>query len=112
MGGSASRDLQTSIRGFPFKALSPRSTSGSIRHFRAAMNGKTQPTRVLFVDDSPEFLEFVRQALTPWSSGKWEMMLTHDASEVFAAMATKQFDMVVTDLAMRGTMDGLQLIKV
>ncbi len=66
--------------------------------------------RVLFVDDSLEFLELVRRAITPWSRDKWELLLTHDTAEAFTILATQKIDLIVCDLVM-GAMDGIHFIK-
>jgi CheY-like chemotaxis protein len=76
---------------------------------RSAMNGESAIKRVLFVDDSLEYLESIRRGITHWSRGKWELVLTHDTAEAFMILATQDIDLVVSDLCMV-TMTGVQFI--
>ena len=70
----------------------------------------TSLKRVLFVDDSLEYLELIRRGIAPRSRGQWELMLTHDTSEALAMLDSRQVDLIVSDLDM-SPMDGMQFLK-
>jgi len=67
--------------------------------------------RVLFVDDSPKFLEKIRTKSSAWSSTKWELLTTSDTSEAFEILGTQHIDMLVIDNLRLSSIDGLQFLK-
>lgn len=65
--------------------------------------------KILFVDDEPNVLDGLRRMLRPMRK-EWEMAFAPGGEEALAALAEKQFDVVVTDMRMPG-MDGAALLK-
>jgi CheY-like chemotaxis protein len=66
--------------------------------------------RVLFVDDDVKFLETVRELMSVFSSGQWEVMTAESASRAFALMHEHAVDLVVIDVQM-SVMDGIQMLS-
>lgn len=54
--------------------------------------------QVLFVDNSPTFLQKLRAKMPAWSRGDWELSFASDASKAFAILETQQVDLIVIDL--------------
>lgn len=75
------------------------------------MNNKPSALkRVLFVDDSPKFLQKLRTKMPAWSRDKWELIFAPDPAKAFVILDTQQVDLVVIDLRVSG-MDNLQFLK-
>ena len=73
----------------------------------------TKPTglkQVLFVDDSPKFLQKLRAKMPTWSHANWELSFAPDAPKAFALLETQQVDLIVIGL---GVADGenVQFLK-
>lgn len=64
---------------------------------------------ILFVDDEPKLLEGLRRMLRGMRH-EWEMSFAGCASEALKILATKPFNVVVTDMRMPG-MDGSELLE-
>jgi CheY-like chemotaxis protein len=74
-------------------------------------NPSAPPKRVLFVDDSPKFLDKVRAKLSVWDGGKWELLTASDTSEAFHILESQQVDLLVVDNLGLSSLDGLQFLK-
>ena len=74
------------------------------------MIAPTKLKRVLFVDDSPEYLETLGRVIGGWSEGEWEILLAQGSSEAFAILETHPADLVVIDVLMP-VVDGVQLLR-
>lgn len=75
------------------------------------MNNNTPLKQVLFVDDSPKFLEKLRKTMPTWSHGKWDMLTSPGTTEAFQTLDTEHVDLVVVDDFRMSGMNGLQFLK-
>jgi len=66
--------------------------------------------RVLFVDDSPDYLETLGRVIGGWSEGEWEILLAQGSSEAFSLLEAHPADLVVIDVLMP-VVDGVQLLR-
>jgi CheY-like chemotaxis protein len=66
--------------------------------------------QVLFVDDSPKFLQKLRAKMPTWSRDNWELLFAPDASNAFTIFETRQVDLVVIDLGV-SDMESVQFLK-
>lgn len=66
--------------------------------------------RVLFVDDSPDYLETLGRVIGGWSEGEWEIRLAQGSSEAFTMLEAQPADLVVIDVLMP-VVDGVQLLR-
>lgn len=66
--------------------------------------------RILFVDDEPALLEGLRRRLYRAQS-KWEMTFVATAALAIEELASKPYDVIVTDMRM-ARMDGAQLLEI
>jgi CheY-like chemotaxis protein len=66
--------------------------------------------RVLFVDDNPQFLAYIREAMLGLSEGTWEVLLAEGAGPALALLQQQPVDLVVVDVEMP-VMDGIQLLR-
>lgn len=64
---------------------------------------------ILFVDDEPNILQGLQRMLRPLR-GEWEMCFAKSGQDALDLMATRHFDVIVTDLRMPG-MDGAALLS-
>lgn len=64
---------------------------------------------ILFVDDEPNILQGLQRMLRPLRT-EWEMSFAKSGQEALDLMATRHFDVIVTDLRMPG-MDGAVLLS-
>ena len=62
--------------------------------------------RVLIVDDDPE----IRSILLEFLGGSYECLALNSAEEALPMLATQQFDLIMTDIAM-ARMNGLDLVR-
>jgi CheY-like chemotaxis protein len=69
----------------------------------------TKRTTVLFVDDDAGFLEVVRNLMTAYSEGMWEVLVATDAAKGLELLREKKPDLLVLDVHMP-VMDGLQFL--
>lgn len=65
--------------------------------------------RILFVDDELNVLDGLRRVLRPYRA-EWDMEFVGGSRDALALLATKAFDVIVTDMRMPG-MDGAELLK-
>ncbi len=66
--------------------------------------------RVLFVDDSPEFLATIRKVMSSLSEGTWEVLVADGAGTALTLLAQQPVDLIVTDLEMP-VVDGVQFLR-
>src|SRR4051794_41050540 len=66
--------------------------------------------KVLFVDDSSEFLDIFTQAMEIQSQGEWEVHTALDADKALAMLQEQTMNLTVIDPQMP-LVDGLQLLK-
>ena len=72
-----------------------------------AARGAGERVRVLAVDDDPQALRYVRDAL---ASAGYTPVVTGDPEEALRLVAEEKPDLVLLDLMLPGT-DGIELIK-
>src|SRR5579883_1288451 len=65
--------------------------------------------RILFVDDEPKVLEALERLLRP-QRREWEMAFAASGPEALQLLASRPFDVIVTDMRMP-EMDGAQLLE-
>ena len=81
----------------------------SIRYYiQGEKNIDIQGGRILYVEDSPSVTHIVTKYLK-----KLNLEITHysTAEEAFHAFADNEYDLVITDVMLEGTMDGLSLVR-
>jgi Lrp/AsnC family transcriptional regulator for asnA, asnC and gidA len=66
------------------------------------------PSRILLVDDDPDFVEITRLAL---AAEGFEVSAASSGEEALASMRVLRPDLVVLDMMMRGILDGWQTVK-
>ena len=75
------------------------------------MSGENKPKkRILFVDDSAEFLDIFTQAMEVHSQGEWEIYTASNAGKALSTLEEHSVHLVVVDAQMP-LIDGLQLLK-
>ena len=79
----------------------------STRSSRRAMAGAGERVRVLAVDDDPQALRYVRDAL---ASAGYTPVVTGDPGEALRLVEEEKPDLVLLDLMLPGT-DGIELMK-
>ena len=72
------------------------------------MSGSTK--KVLFVDDSPEFLDVTREIISRLAGQSWEMHMAQNVGQAMNIIAEKQIDLVVLDVLMP-VVDGMQFLS-
>src|SRR3954469_14148399 len=65
--------------------------------------------RVLFVDDSLEFLEMIERIMGNWSQGEWKIFLAQNSGQALVALQENSMDLVVVDVQMP-VVDGIQFL--
>jgi CheY-like chemotaxis protein len=65
--------------------------------------------RVLFVDDSLEFLEMIERIMGNWSKGEWKIFLAQNSGQALLALQENSIDLVVVDVQMP-VVDGIQFL--
>ncbi|HYC76419.1 MAG TPA: response regulator [Planctomycetota bacterium] len=65
--------------------------------------------RILFVDDEPQLLDGLRDLLRR-DRKRWEMVFAGGGEEALEELSRARFDVVVTDMRMRG-IDGAELLR-
>ena len=88
------------------EALHPAAAGGARSSSLSRPEGR-EPTRILVVDDDPEALRYVRNAL---SGAGYAPVVTGDPEEVPHLLKTKKPHLVLLDLMLPGT-DGIELMK-
>lgn len=81
----------------------------SIRYYiQGKSNFDIQGGRILYVEDSASVAHIVTKYLK-----KLNLEVTHfsSAEEAFHAFADNEYDLVITDVMLEGTMDGLSLVR-
>ena len=81
--------------------------AGSARSSSRQTRGGREPTRILVVDDDPQTLRYVRDALT---AAGYSPLVTGDPREVSHLIMTQQPRLVLLDLILPGT-DGIELME-
>ena len=81
--------------------------AGVARSSSRQTRGGREPTRILVVDDDPQTLRYVRDALT---AAGYSPLVTGDPREVSHLIKTKQPRLVLLDLILPGT-DGIELME-
>ena len=66
--------------------------------------------RVLFVDDSPEFLATIRKVMASLSEGTWDVLVAAGAGTALTLLQHQPVDLIVTDLEMP-VVDGVQFLR-
>lgn len=64
--------------------------------------------KILVIDDDPDFLEFVRIIL---ETGGWSVSCAHNADQGLSLMRTEHPDLVLLDILMSYTMEGLDVTR-
>ena len=72
------------------------------------MSGR--PTRVLFVDDDPDFLQLVPQLAAEMMGASWQVLGAPGSSAALALLQQQSVDLLVIDIHMP-VVDGLQFLK-
>ena len=70
-----------------------------------------RPVSVLVVEDDPAVLELIGAVLRALAGHGMEVRTATDAAEALALAQATPPDLVVTDLVLPGTMDGLGLVR-
>ena len=81
-------------------------SAGSAPRPAAAVREPGEPARVLVVDDDPQTLRYVRQALT---EAGYAVAVTGDAEQLSRIIRTERPDLVLLDLVLPGA-DGIELL--
>src|SRR5436190_13318745 len=66
--------------------------------------------RVLFVDDSAQFLDLTQQLMSKIASNHWEIHTAQNCGQAMNIIAEKQIDLVVVDVHMP-VVDGMQFLS-
>jgi Lrp/AsnC family transcriptional regulator for asnA, asnC and gidA len=66
------------------------------------------PSRILVVDDDPDFLEFTRLTL---AAAGFEVSTAGSGEDALALMRVGRPDLVIMDIMMQGALDGIQTVK-
>ncbi|VAW50527.1 diguanylate cyclase/phosphodiesterase (GGDEF & EAL domains) with PAS/PAC sensor(s) [hydrothermal vent metagenome] len=81
----------------------------SIRYYvQGKKNFDIQGGKILYVEDSPSVAHIVTKYL---KNLKLEVMHFSNAEEAFHAFSDNEFDLIITDVMLEGTMDGLSLVR-
>jgi len=70
----------------------------------------SNPSRVLFVDDDPSFLQMIRDVFGNASQGAWDIQTATTGGGALQQLRSKRMDLAVIDVFMP-VMDGLQLLR-
>ncbi|MDB6121880.1 MAG: Response regulator receiver protein [Pedosphaera sp.] len=65
--------------------------------------------RILFVDDSLEFLEMIERIMGNWSNGEWQIFLAQNSGKALVILQENNIDLVVIDVQMP-VVDGIQFL--
>ena len=66
------------------------------------------PGKVLVIDDDPDFVEFIRIIL---EAGGYSVVCTYNAEQGLSLMRTEHPDLVLLDMLMSYTMEGLDVTR-
>lgn len=105
--------LLNNARAAGIKQIFPKTNitylKSSIRYYiQGAKTFEIEGGRVLYVEDSPSVTHIVTSYLK-----KLNLEITHftSAEEAFHAFTDNEYDLVITDVMLEGTMDGLSLVR-
>jgi CheY-like chemotaxis protein len=65
--------------------------------------------RILFVDDSLEFLEMIERIMGNWSNGEWQIFLAQNSGKALVILQENNIDLAVVDVQMP-VVDGIQFL--
>src|SRR5499426_1763101 len=66
--------------------------------------------KILFVDDEANLLDLIRQLMTHFSGGAWEVLTAMDVSKALSILQEHRVDLLVIDIHMP-LVDGLQFLS-
>ena len=66
--------------------------------------------KILFVDDDANLLEVLRQMMTQFSGGAWEVLTAVDVSKAMSILQDQKLDLLTIDIHMP-LVDGLQFLN-
>src|SRR5262249_88753 len=66
--------------------------------------------KILLVDDEVAMLDLLRQMMTTFSEGKWEVLTAPDVSKALGILQSERVDLLVIDIHMP-LVDGLQFLN-
>ena len=92
----------------PVAAERPEDAASAARHRRSrAARGDAERARILVVDDDPQALRYVREAL---GEAGYAVLVTGDHRQLSDIIAAESPDLVLLDLMLSGT-DGIELMQ-
>ena len=115
LSSNADEDLHVNARSAGIKNIFPKTNldylKSCIRYYiKGEQSGGLNNGQVLYIEDSPSVAHIVKSYLK-----KTGIEVTHfiHADEAFKAFTsgTKNYDLIITDITLKGEMDGLSLVR-